>query len=270
MWDGEDYVPELLDGWFADSEGELSVATLDDDVIAFAHRTWLCPGIAWFEGIRTDPAYQGRGAGKAITEHFIRAARADGATHIDLSTYIDNEASIHILETSGFQRVATFSYLERPSELAPPDKLGDSSRIRPISGQETMAFMKDSEFLSLARRRLPRGWRFFPFDLDPNEAIARLECRLGFDEGDGVKAALCIRQNSDTDGGIIINFLDGEALAMSTLLNHALCLYEGKTMETMVPIHLGRHAASLDVFREAGFKSWSDFKPDVFAYEMVL
>jgi hypothetical protein len=85
-----------------------------------------------------------------------------------------------------------------------------------------------------------------------------------------VKAALCIRQNSDTDGSIIINFLDGEALAMSTLLNHALCLYEGKTMETMVPIHLGRHAASLDVFREAGFKSWSDFRPDVFAYEMVL
>ena len=60
IWGGDDYVPELLDRWFADLEGELVVATLDDHVISFAHRTWLCPGIAWFEGMRADPAFQGQ------------------------------------------------------------------------------------------------------------------------------------------------------------------------------------------------------------------
>jgi hypothetical protein len=46
IWDGNDYVPEVLDAWFADAEGELVVATLDGHVIAFAHRSWLCPKVA--------------------------------------------------------------------------------------------------------------------------------------------------------------------------------------------------------------------------------
>ena len=270
MWDGEDYVPALLDGWFADREGELAVATLDDYVIAFAHRTWLCPGIAWFEGIRTDPAFQGRGAGKAITEYFIRAARIARATHIELSTYIDSAASIHIIESYGFSLVGTFSYLEREAESAPPEPGDESANIRSISDQETVEFVRGSEFLSLARGRFPRGWRFFPFDHDPCEAIARLECRLGFQEKNELKAVLCIRHKPANGGPSTINFLDGETLAMRALLDHALRLYACRTMGIMVPIHLGRHAAVLDLLREAGFTSWSEFKPDVFAYEMVL
>jgi len=270
IWDGEDYVPELLDGWFTDREGELVVATLDAQVIAFAHRTWLCPGIAWFEGIRTDPAFQGCGAGKVITEYLVRAARDADATRIELSTYIDNEASIHIIESSGFQLVGTFSYMERSNELELPDDTGESSSIRPISEQETIEFVSSSEFLSLARRRFPRGWRFFPFDLDSCEAIARLECRLGFWAGGGLTAVMCIRQSPDHEGGITINFLDGEPAAMFALLNHALVRYEGKTMQIMVPIHQSRYAAVLPLLRQAEFKSWSELRADVFVYEMLL
>ncbi|MCK4570540.1 GNAT family N-acetyltransferase [Candidatus Bipolaricaulota bacterium] len=270
IWDGEDYVPELLDGWLTDLKGELVVAMLDDHILAFAHRTWLCPGIAWFEGIRTDPACQGRGAGKAITEYFIRAARDAGATHIELSTYIDNEASIHIIESYGFQLVGTFSFLERPAGLEPPKGVVNSLNIRPVSEQETIDFVSHSEFLSLAQRRFPRGWRFFPFDHDPREAIARLECRLGYWDEDQLEAVLCIRQDPAHGGPSTINFLDGEPSAMRALLNHGLRLYGSKTMGIMVPIHLGRHAAVLEWLREAGFTSWSEFKPDVFAYEMVL
>jgi len=270
IWDGEDYVPELLDDWFADREGELVVATLDDQVIAFAHRTWLCPGIAWFEGIRTDPASQGCGAGKAITEYLIRAARDAGATHIELSTYIDNEASIHIIESYGFQLVGTFSYMERPNELEPPESVEESLGIRSISEQETIEFVVHSEFLSLARRRFPRGWRFFPFDLDYCEAVARIECRLGFWAGDELKAVMCIRQSPDHEGRITINFLDGEPAAMCALLNHALASYEGKTMQIMVPIHQGRHATVLPLLRRSEFRSWSESEADVFVYEMLL
>jgi len=270
IWEGADYVPELLNGWFADREGELVVATLDEHVIAFAHRTWLCPRIAWFEGIRTDPSFQGRGAGKAITEYLINAAREDGASHIELSTYIDNETSIYIIESYGFQMVGTFSYLERPADLDPPESVTASSCIHPVSEKETIEFVSHSEFLSLARRRFPRGWRFFPFDHDPREATARLGLRLGFWEEEKLVALLCVRQSLDHEGGITINFLDGAPAAMRALLNHSLHLYEGRTMEIMVPIHQNRHAAVLELLQEAGFKSWSEFKADVLVYEMLL
>ncbi|MFC2079350.1 GNAT family N-acetyltransferase [Candidatus Bipolaricaulota bacterium] len=270
IWDGEDYVSELLDGWFADSEGELVVATLDRNVIAFAHRTWLSSGIAWLEGIRADPAFKGRGAGRAITEYLICSAREAGATHIELSTYIDNEASIHIIESYGFQLVGTFSYLERPAGSAPTEIPEDSSSIRTISDPEAVDFIAASEFLALAQRRFPRGWRFFPFDDDPRKAIERLECRLAFWSAKQPTAVMCIRQGPEHEGSITINYLDGEPAAVRALLNQALRLYAGKTLQIMVPIHQGKHAAALELLQEAGFESWSDFKPDVFAYELVL
>ena len=270
IWDGDDYVPELLDGWMADREGELAVATLDRHVTAFAHRTWLSPGIAWLEGIRTDPAWEGHGAARAITQHFIREAKNDGALRINLSTHIDSEASIHIIESSGFACVGTFSYVKRTAETAPPPAhplLGD---IRSLSQPEALAFVESSTFLAMAQRRFPRGWRFFPFDQNPSEAIARLNYVIGMWEKDVLSAALCIRQKPDHIGQITINFLDGEPEAMRCLLSRAIKHYDGKGFEMMVPIHQGQHAPAMKVLREFAFTSWSDFKPDVFAYEMVL
>jgi len=270
IWEGEDYIPELLDEWFSDHEGELAVAILNDHLIAFAHRTWLCPGIAWLEGIRTDPAWEGHGAAKAITEHFIRGATDDGATHINLSTYIENKASIHIIESYGFALVGAFSYVERLAESGDPVPVPIPGNIQMLSEAETLEFVAASQFLSLARRRFPRGWRFFPFDHAPNEAIARLHYCIGAGTSDRFAAVLCIRQDHDHPARITINFLDGELASMRSLLAHAMGQYAGKEFEMMVPCDQGQHARALFVLQEAGFTSWSEFKPDVLVYEMVL
>lgn len=269
IWDGEDYVPELLDGWFSDHEGELAVAILNDHLIAFAHRTWLCPGIAWLEGVRTDPAWEGNGAAKAITEHFIRGARAAGASHIELSTHITNEASMHIIESYGFARVGTFSYVERKglAEATSSLRTEPSGSIRELPTSEALSFVGSSPFLSLAHHRFPRGWRFFPYDHSPSEAIARITT-LGLEKDGELKAVLC--HGPAHEDGMTINFLDGERAAMSDLLNHILQSNSKATIAVMVPYDQGQHARALDVLKEAGFTPFSDFTPDVFAYEMVL
>ncbi|MBU1050774.1 GNAT family N-acetyltransferase, partial [Candidatus Bipolaricaulota bacterium] len=261
IWDGDDYVPELLDEWFSDHAGELAVAAWDNLVIGFAHRTWLSPGISWFEGIRTDPAWQGHGAAKAITEHFIRGARMDGATRINLSTYIENEASIHIIESYGFSRVATFSYVERLAEAPSLLPAEMPAEIRLLSAPETLSFVDTSHFLSLAHRRFPRGWRFFPFDHDPGEAIARLQFCVGLWVEGVLTAALCIRQAPQHTGRVTVNFLDGEPENARCLLAYAMSQFEGRSFEMMVPVDQGRHALPLDFLREVGFTSWSGFKP---------
>ena len=112
IWDGYDYVPLMLDEWLAGTAGELLVAALDGDVAAFSYRTWVAEGHAWLQGIRTDTALRGKGLGRALTERSIERAWADGARRIGLSTYIDNHASMHIVESFGFRRMASFVYLE--------------------------------------------------------------------------------------------------------------------------------------------------------------
>ena len=62
IWEGDDYVASVFDDWLADKSGEVIVVLLDGKLIGFARRTYLLPGYAWFEGIRTDPAYHNTGA----------------------------------------------------------------------------------------------------------------------------------------------------------------------------------------------------------------
>jgi RimJ/RimL family protein N-acetyltransferase len=269
IWEGDDYVPETLDVWLTDREGELVVATLEGHVIAFAHRTWLCPGIAWFEGIRSDPEFQGRGAGRMLTDYLLDSARHDGASRIELSTYIDNEASIHIIESFGFRKVGTFSHLERPAGPAEPAAPSTQS-IHVLSESETVRFVADSEFLALGGGRFPRGWRFFPFDHDPREATARLACRLAYVSGGRLVAVLCVRQDVDHEGEITLNFIDGAREGVRALLDHALTRYSGHAMECMLPVDEGRYPIALSSLVDAGFTSWNNFKPDVFAYELWL
>ena len=56
IWEGEDYVPAVIDDWLSAPGSELLVATLAGELIAFAHLQWLSPHYVWLEGIRTDPA----------------------------------------------------------------------------------------------------------------------------------------------------------------------------------------------------------------------
>jgi ribosomal protein S18 acetylase RimI-like enzyme len=269
IWDGEDYVPSRFDEWLADQEGEIVGAEIDGNLIAFARRTWLRFGHAWFEGIRTDPAYRGLGAGRAITEYLIESAKRAAAEKIHLSTYIDNEASIHIIESYGFRRVASFAYLEK--DLETRQEAGDADgEIVDVSQEETARFVGSSRFLALANRRFPRGWRFVPFDLDPLEAVARLGTRIGIRRRGDLVALLCLRQPVGGNNPTVLNFGDGSPDDVRRLLRRAHTLYAGRKVAVMVPKVGEDEAALLPVLRDFGYETWDDYASAVFVYELGL
>ena len=269
IWDGEDYVPGVFDHWLAESGGEAAGVSLNGHLIAFAHRTWLHPGVAWFEGIRADASFRGHGAGRALTEHLIEGARKDGAKRICLSTYIDNEASIHIIEAYGFSRVASFALLEKeiPSTLAGQPQDG---RIEEVGEGEAIPFIAGSPFLRLARGRFPRGWRFFPFHVDPNAAIARMQIRWGIRENGTLRALACIRQGEAETGPFTLNFLDGDREAARSLLQEIHRRYAGRRVEVMVPRDKGSDCVLLELLQESGYTSCEDDAAAVFVYERIL
>ncbi len=142
IWEGNDYVPFIVDDWLSDAGGEFVVALVDGLLVGFAHRTYLAPGYAWLEGIRTDPAHRGTGAAKEITRHFLEGVREERADRVGLSTHIENEASIHIIRSSGFEEVARFTNLggekttsawsaARPSDRVCEVPLARGRRVRP-------------------------------------------------------------------------------------------------------------------------------------------
>ena len=268
IWDGEDWVPEALTDWLNEKTGEAVAAVLDKQIVGFAHRTWLCPKHAWFEGLRTDPACRGQGTAKAMTQYMIQSAHRAGAETIHLSTYIDNKASIHILESSGFKRVASFVLLERPA--GGESTARSSNAIEPIGEEEAAEFVARSPFLELAHRRFPRGWRFFPFDIAPRAAVSRLETRIGIRSDDALVALACVRERVDGAGPVTLNFCDGTPEAMRYLIEEIHQLYAGRKIETKLPKTVHGEAAVLPILRKHGYQAWNNFDADVFAYELAL
>jgi len=112
IWQGEDYIPLVLDGWLA--EGGLAVAELDGVVAGLGKLTVLAPGEVWLEGLRVDPAHRGKGVAKALARHQLESALGLNPRSIRFATAEVNAESLHIAGRQGFRETARFTYVEGP------------------------------------------------------------------------------------------------------------------------------------------------------------
>ncbi len=269
IWDGNDYVPSTLASWFADPNGELLVAEVDGTLASFAYRTWLLPGHAWLQGIRTDPAYRGRGVGKALSHALIDHACRDGATQISLSTYFDNTSSIRIVESFGFERAASFVLLERTSAAPPLPAIPDATFSEPTL-EETVQFVSSSPYLATARGWYPFEWFFFPFAARPQAFLKKTPYRIGIRANGRWRSLLCASPGRRPDDPAFLSFLDGAPNDFAALLVQASRDLATTTWESMIPRHGNDIAQALAPLQCLGFKPWQDGSEDVLCYNLVV
>jgi len=281
IWEGDDYIHWVIDDWYGDANGEFVVAEICGRVDAFSFRSWLFPGYAWLQGIRTDPACQGRGIGRAITEHFLEGAREDGADRVGLSTFIDNKASIHIIESYGFRRIASYIYGESPKEgalRAPQIGRNAPPRTETIGGDEAAAFLRSSAFLTVCNGRIPWIWKMYPFDETEELIFQRIPYWKGVRRNGRLVSLVGATPGEDEQDAAFISFLDGvpEHLA-SLLVQAAQDLKFGNAparLEMMLPKRTtdseSDEIPAVLAARVAGVEVWSNFAPDTYNYELTL
>ncbi len=301
IWDGEDYVPDVIDEWLTDENAELVVALRGGQVVAFARYVWLLPGhgpaqpgYAWFEGIRTDPAAQNRGIGKAITRYFLDQVARAGAQRAALWTYLEDPASIHIVEAHGFRQVARFVYLEARDSSPARAAARLSEQVEAVDETEAAAFVRDSSFLVTSRGWFPHRWRFYPFARCAGTARLPIPPRphadglgqaewgdgwrpraqhvIGIREGDQLVALLCAGLPfPQRPHEFSIDYVDGPAQHIETLVRHALYLARERQMVlAIVPRWGDESARALDVLRGLGFEAPHGFQEDMFVYEREI
>ncbi len=272
IWDGDDFAGHLITHWLDDPHGEVTVTLLEGAVVGFARFYWLLPGYAWFEALRTDPSQRLRGAAKAITRYFLEKARTEGAERVGLSTYLSSLASIHIIETHGFNRVAEFIFCVAPHQAPVYAQAAPSSRAVEVSSAEALPFVRQSTFWRLARGHLPHGWKFYPFERAPQHWLARMQYRFGLRDAQGrLTALLCMGDPNREANEQSINFLEGDAEGMAELLRHALHLArDNRWLGMMLPNSEGQIPPVLNVAQQLGFSSWNDYQADVYVYEQAL
>ena len=280
IWEGDDYVPDVVDAWIADPNAELAVAVATDDtngtdlVVGFARRSRLASDYAWLEGARTDPGYRNRGVGRALLTHFLAQLRAESVKKVALSTYVENKASIHIIEQEGFRRAEEYIYAERvqPQRHVLPTTVPQRRRreqgrsgIQAVDSREGRRFL---ESLSEPVRFVPDGWKFIPMELGCSLLEARLEL-LGAKRERRLAAIAAISRSGSATGVLSIGLYAKDPGDARGLLDEAERRYPMERSELMI----WPSAASSEIVgvaRDRGYSVWSNGQNDVFVYERTL
>jgi GNAT superfamily N-acetyltransferase len=105
IWDGHDYVPDVVDDWFHDPRGIFAVAEHDGHAIACSKITLLAKGQWWLEGFRVDPKYQGLKVGSLLHRYVDQWWLEHENGVLRLMTNSKNKAVHHLCESTGFSKL---------------------------------------------------------------------------------------------------------------------------------------------------------------------
>ncbi len=111
--DTADYVPDVFEEWVATDGPDQHTVVVEADGAAAG----LCQAVlltdteAWFQGIRVDPDYRGRGFGSAMVDHLFEWARERGATVGRNMVFSWNDAGLGQSLAVGFEPTTEFRWV---------------------------------------------------------------------------------------------------------------------------------------------------------------
>jgi len=158
IWDGHDYVPEVIDDWLHDPQGIFAVAEYQGRAIACSKITWLADGQWWLEGFRVDPNYQGLKVGSLIHHYIDEWWLEHGDGILRLMTSSKNKAVHHLCESTGFARL--FDVRGYRADPLP----GQADMFIPAASSEkdlppVVEFARASQSLAVTNHVVDFGWR---------------------------------------------------------------------------------------------------------------
>lgn len=272
VWDGNDYIPNVLDKWIDDNEGEFTLILEDNEITGLAKFTLSQPGVGWLEGLRVAPEFRSKGYAKEITRYYIEMGRARGLDKLQLGTYYENYASIHVTESYGFQRIANFFYVEgHPEENMQCSReviqlTFDSSDFRAVLDTALAAPVQ-----KVQKDFLGYGWLFKK--LTERELLSAVQLgHLYYTKKDGViEGAMLICPDHLKDGEYYVVMVTGADDVVTDLLSwtHKDAKARGLSLlGAMIPDD--EHLKEL--FIATGYKNWGEGRREanVFIYELNL
>ncbi|HPE52655.1 MAG TPA: GNAT family N-acetyltransferase [Mesotoga prima] len=243
IWEGDDYIPHVFEKWVEDPSCHFMGLWKDGTLVGIDNLRLLSDKVGWMEGMRIDPALQGKGFGKELGKQTLAIAKRIGLERLYFATYFDNTASIRMNEAFGFNRIGVFTNLE--------SEIGDIS-------DSSFAFNVDSEIPEILDH-VSEDWAFLPKEIPDKARFLIQPTRIH----DGDNWAV-LSKNSKSESCVDINYISIVEERKARSFVHGLkCYAQSKGFErvhTMV-----REDLDLEPFLYNGFKPFERVK-DVFLY----
>ena len=154
IWDGDDYVPDVIEDWFHDPQGLFAIAEYEGHAIACSKISLLAEGQWWLEGFRVDPKYQGLKVGSHIHQYVTDWWQEHGDGTLRLMTDAGNLAVHHLCYQTGYIKTHEVCGY-RAAPLVDPTE--DVSLV--VDTQEAAAFAVESESIKTTAGLVDLGWR---------------------------------------------------------------------------------------------------------------
>lgn len=162
IWGGEDYLPDVWQEWVNDPKGRLTVGVLGEEIVAVGRVVELVPGGWWLEGLRVNPAHQGKGFATPLHNHLVALALQEPGVHtVGLATYYKNTKVAHLAQRSGMTLQGEYRFL-KGAALPEPE-----AAVQPYSLVDIPSLFERlhaSEWLHLTKGYLMDGWVTRPLD----------------------------------------------------------------------------------------------------------
>lgn len=196
-WDGDDYLPHVLDAWFNDRHGGFYVAEARGEVLGVAKLTRLAEDEWWLEGLRVAPAYQGQGISRILHHYVMNQVHQIGRGVVRFSTASVDGAVPVLARETGFRHVATFLPYGADPLAEPVDGL---RALGPDDAPRVRAWLDASPRFTAAQRSVEADWTFT--FLTPERLAVRLADGLVYGWAGAGPGAL--------DGVVVLNPVGGE------------------------------------------------------------
>lgn len=176
-FDWGDYIDQVWDLWFSESNGALIVAENEihhnkGSVIAVSHVS-LCPNRKniWLEGIRVNPNYRRRSIATELLSKMLSYGKRQGAKEASAIVGVNNLPSQLMMENIGFNVISKWNYysIDKPQEFE-----RDNVRTAAFSDiKEVWDYLKQSQIYKSSGKRYVNSWRWYSFDSETLSSIIK-------------------------------------------------------------------------------------------------
>jgi GNAT superfamily N-acetyltransferase len=108
VWEGHDYLPEVLDAWLANPGATFQAAELEGVLVGVQRLRPIAPRIVFYEGLRVASSHQRRGVGRAMLRYAVRTARSLGFSELRLIT--GNPQAARLFDAEGFRLLTELAF----------------------------------------------------------------------------------------------------------------------------------------------------------------
>jgi RimJ/RimL family protein N-acetyltransferase len=174
-FDWGDYIDQVWDLWFSDSNGALIVAENNichtkGSVIAVSHVS-LCPNRKniWLEGIRVNPDYRRRSIATELLSKMLSYGKLQGAKEASAIVGVNNLPSQLMMENNGFNVISKWNYysIDKVQEFE-----RDNVRTAAFSDiKKVWDYLKQSQIYKSSGKRYVNSWRWYLFDSETLSTI---------------------------------------------------------------------------------------------------